>query len=91
MRKARRHPVFVPGDGSIEEGADRHYVRSDFDITNWYPLPGGQGRPTAVCLRFHFDVDGRKGTGEVRMKSKAAVDELIERLRAHQNQVWGDG
>jgi hypothetical protein len=56
-----------------------------YEIAQWHPLPDGKGKPTAVC--FILNVKGEPPKA-MRMKSRRAVDELIEALILHRDSVF---
>ena len=60
----------------------------EYTVGSWCPTPDGSGPAVAVGLELKVDEDI---TLMVRFHSPAAVDELIEALLFHKNDVWPDG
>ena len=57
-----------------------------FIIAEWCPSPDGSGDPEAVAVVFNVR---RLGDVVLRLKSKRAVDEMIEGLKKHRDSVFG--
>jgi hypothetical protein len=88
---ATDHPAFERTH-EVTDAADHTYLPATFTISEWHPLPGGQGRPAAVCIIVAPAPE--LGLGDVRfvvrLKSKAAVQAMIDVLADHRNSVFGD-
>lgn len=56
-----------------------------YSVGSWCPTPDGSGPATAVVLQVNID-----GMPDMflRLKSPAAVDELIAALQRHKADVW---
>jgi hypothetical protein len=62
---------------------------TSYKIGSWCPTPDGSGPATAVAIRFETAIPDVAFA--VRLKSPAAVDEMIEALLRHKNDVWPEG
>ena len=82
------HPAFEARDAVEKLAGQQFFAVKGFHISEWHPLPDGEGRPTQV----HLVVQATDDINFVlRLKSKEACDGLIETLRRHRNNVWGEG
>jgi hypothetical protein len=71
------------------------FALEGYRVSNWHDLPDGRGTPSAVVFSLMLDKAGEKvlGTEEIgmRLKSPAAVDELVAALQRHKFEVWPSG
>ena len=88
---ATDHPAFYRNN-DVTEAGEHTNLPADWSISEWHPLPGGQGRPTAVCIVVTPAAE--LGLPDVRfvvrLKSKAAVQAMIDVLADHRNNIFGD-
>ena len=58
-----------------------------YTVGGWCPTPDGSGPATAVGVSLEIE-----GLGDVvlRLKSPAAVDEMVQALLRHKRSVWPD-
>ena len=79
--------VKLPDPNRIPENLDNVKVIpvKEYMVASWCQMPEGKGQPTQVHLVL-------KTSAELpivlRLKSKDAVDILIEALERHRNDVW---
>jgi hypothetical protein len=89
---ATDHPAFRRTH-DVTNAADHMYLPCDgFTVSEWHPLPNGEGKPTMVCIIIKpADELGLPDCRFVlRMKSKEACQAMIDVLADHRNNVWGD-
>lgn len=61
-----------------------------YEVGSWCPTPDGSGPAEAVAI--NFNIQGLEFPLILRMKTPAAVDEMIDALRRHKMDVWpGEG
>ena len=58
------------------------------DVSEWHPLPDGQGKPTQVHVSMM--IDGLDVPLVMRFKGPGALDALISALAVHRFHVWPD-
>ena len=58
----------------------------EYEVAEWHPLPNGQGDPTQVHLLIR--IRGVPSPLGMRMKTREAVDQLIEALSYHRDRVF---
>lgn len=59
---------------------------TEYTVGSWCPTPDGSGPAEAVAIQLMTEMDGVSFF--MRLKSPAAVDELIAALRRHKDDVW---
>ena len=57
-------------------------------VCSWCPSPDGSGDPVAVALVFNIV---EIGDIVMRLKSRRAVDDVIDALQKHKTDVFGGG
>jgi len=93
-RGGRNRRNLPPGNRiprSIEEvsGGRPVAVIEEYEVGSWCPTPDGTGPAEAVVIHFKglkLPVDFA-----IKMKSRAAVEEMIDALTRHMNDVWPGG
>ena len=63
-------------------------VQDGVVVAEWCPTPDGSGPATAVALIFNVR---EFGDIVMRLKSRRVVEELIENLKTHADNVFGPG
>jgi hypothetical protein len=58
----------------------------EYGVHEWHDLPDGKGPPTQV--HFSIRLSGGMPPLVLRLKSPAAVDELVDALNRHRFNVW---
>ena len=58
------------------------------DVSEWHPLPGGQGKPTQVHVSMM--IEGLDVPLVMRFKVPGTLDALISALAVHRFHVWSD-
>ena len=58
------------------------------DVSEWHPLPDGQGKPTQVHVSMM--IDGLDVPLVMRFKGPGTLDALISALAVHRFHVWPD-
>jgi hypothetical protein len=88
---ATDHPAFYRTH-NVAEAAETINLPATFRISEYHPLPNGEGRPTQVVLIVSPAAELDLGPIQfcVALKSKAACQALIDVLADHRNNVWGD-
>ncbi|MCG8583718.1 MAG: hypothetical protein MI757_03305 [Pirellulales bacterium] len=61
---------------------------TEYTVGSWCPTPDGSGPAEAVAIQLMTDLPD--WSFMLRLKSPAAVDEMIEALKRHRNDVWPD-
>jgi len=59
---------------------------TEYIVGDWCPTPDGSGPATAVAIQLMTNV--KDMSFAMRLKSPAAVDELIAALERHKESVW---
>lgn len=59
---------------------------TEYTVGDWCPTPDGTGAPEAVGIQIMTDVPDVNFV--MRLKSPAAVDEMIAALTRHRDSVW---
>lgn len=88
---ATDHPAFYRTH-NVAEAAETMNLPANFRVVEYHPLSNGEGRPTQVVLIVSPDEELGLGPIQfcVALKSKAAIQALIDVLADHRNNVWGD-
>ena len=65
---------------------------TEYTVGSWCPTPDGSGPAEAVSMQFMTDVNLKSTMLSffLRLKSPAAVDEMIAALVRHRDDVWPD-
>ena len=58
------------------------------DVSEWHPLPDGQGKPTQVHVSM--TIEGMDVPLIMRFKGSGTLDALISALAVHRFHVWPD-
>lgn len=80
----------LPLPNRIPENCPDHLLAlriGDYQVGSWHPLPDGKGRATQVHLALRLNV----GVVVLRLKSRNAVQTLIDALERHRDDVWPGG
>ena len=71
------------------EGMSYYAIRLDsIEVTEWHPLPDGQGPPTE--LHVLLTVEGADLPLMMRFKGPATLDRFISALASHRFSIWPD-
>jgi len=62
----------------------------EYNIYSWSPEPPGTKnvKATQVHVHVNFQIEKVKGTFIMRIKTEEAINELIEALKIHREDVW---
>lgn len=62
----------------------------EYHVAEWVPGDDGVGKPEAVMLRFMLGGAADGVEFMIRLKSRRAVNELIQLLAQYRDRVWGE-